>query len=673
MELPAPINHRKNLQALLASVYPALNVPGIATASFLRDRAILAPRNDDVKEINQTSLEMFPGQHIEYLAADVAIEQENEQPHLVPSYPTDTLNSLDPSSLPPFLLMLKIGAPIMLLRNIAPKDGLCNGVRLIVKRCATRVIEAIILTGDKAGNTVFIPRITLTPFVAELAIPMSIYGVRVSGVMTNSPFMLNVDCDMFANNAQVVLHAMCLLLGSENEREIAYVQCPQHFYGGIKDDPFGASSLIVLQECLESEESKDLSMEEPVAFIEEMLFTGYHQMMQRYKERTTLAMGSKKKEAIRAKFGCSAQVVKSASQTLFGSHEKLNCPNDITRSLKIATQVADCSYESDTLWGTKIGWLYGSTAEDVLTGLQIHARGWRSAYLSPERSAFLGCAPFAGPAVMTQQKRWATGLLEVLFSKNSPILATIKANLKFRQCLSYLYINIWGLRSIPELCYVVLPAYCLLPNTYIFPKVSENAFWIAISLVAIYNLTTLSEYLHCGFSVKVWWNNQRMSRITATTAWLFGVLSVVLKLIGQSDTVFEITRKDQGDDGTNTNPGQFTFDDSPVFVPGTALVLLHVTALVLWSLGIHSHGQTALGAGLGEVICSLLVLLNFLPFLLGFFGKGSYGIHSLINNLYISGFGGTLRSLLQKGFHGLRFVGESLIGFFVTRMFSRTE
>ncbi|PIA57160.1 hypothetical protein AQUCO_00600115v1 [Aquilegia coerulea] len=173
MELPAPINHRKNLQSLLASVYPALNVSGIATSSFLRDRAILAPRNDDVKEINQTSLEMFLGQHIEYLAADVAIEQENEQPHLVPSYPTDTLNSLDPSSLPPFRLMLKIGAPIMLLRNIAPKDGLCNGVRLIVKRCANRVIEAIILTGDKAGNTIFIPRITLTPSVAELAIPMS--------------------------------------------------------------------------------------------------------------------------------------------------------------------------------------------------------------------------------------------------------------------------------------------------------------------------------------------------------------------------------------------------------------------------------------------------------------------------------------------------------------------
>ncbi|PIA29310.1 hypothetical protein AQUCO_06100079v1 [Aquilegia coerulea] len=116
---------------------------------------------------------MFPGDYVEYLAGDKAIEQEDDQPHIVPTYTTDTLNSLDPSSLPPFRLRLKMGTPIMLLRNIAPRDDLCNGSRLIVKRCATRVIEATILTGDKAGNTVFIPRITLSPSSTKLGIPMS--------------------------------------------------------------------------------------------------------------------------------------------------------------------------------------------------------------------------------------------------------------------------------------------------------------------------------------------------------------------------------------------------------------------------------------------------------------------------------------------------------------------
>lgn len=74
---------------------------------------------------------------------------------------------------------------------------------------------------------------------------------RVSGVMTNAPFMLNVDCDMFANNPKVILHAMCLLLGVQNDKDSGYVQCPQYFYDGIKDDPF-ANQMVVLHEVSHS-------------------------------------------------------------------------------------------------------------------------------------------------------------------------------------------------------------------------------------------------------------------------------------------------------------------------------------------------------------------------------------------------------------------------------------
>ena len=108
-----------------------------------------------------------------YLATDKLLE-EDELDHAITNwYPTEYLNSLDPSGLPPFKLELKNGCPIILLRNIAPKDGLCNGTRLQVVKCTSRVLEARILTGDKSGNLVLIPRISLNPSSSELPFQMS--------------------------------------------------------------------------------------------------------------------------------------------------------------------------------------------------------------------------------------------------------------------------------------------------------------------------------------------------------------------------------------------------------------------------------------------------------------------------------------------------------------------
>ena len=72
--------------------------------------------------------------------------------------------------------------------------------------------------------------------------------------MTNAPFMLNVDCDMFANNPQVVLHAMCILLGVKDETDCGFVQFPQQFYDGLKDDPFG-NQMVVMTKVSKSHHS----------------------------------------------------------------------------------------------------------------------------------------------------------------------------------------------------------------------------------------------------------------------------------------------------------------------------------------------------------------------------------------------------------------------------------
>ncbi|KAL6550364.1 hypothetical protein OROMI_020852 [Orobanche minor] len=51
----------------------------------------------------------------------------------------------------------------MLLRNINPSEGLCNGTRLICRHLDRNILGAEIVSGQHAGEFVFIPRIPLEP------------------------------------------------------------------------------------------------------------------------------------------------------------------------------------------------------------------------------------------------------------------------------------------------------------------------------------------------------------------------------------------------------------------------------------------------------------------------------------------------------------------------------
>ncbi|PIA36820.1 hypothetical protein AQUCO_03200058v1 [Aquilegia coerulea] len=78
-------------------------------------------------------------------------------------YPTEFLNSLNPHGFPPFSLMVKSRSRlIILLRDLAHIDRMCTGTRLMVTQCANQYIQAKILTENKPGEIVVLPRITLT-------------------------------------------------------------------------------------------------------------------------------------------------------------------------------------------------------------------------------------------------------------------------------------------------------------------------------------------------------------------------------------------------------------------------------------------------------------------------------------------------------------------------------
>ncbi|KAJ8481437.1 hypothetical protein ONZ45_g15318 [Pleurotus djamor] len=148
--------------ALIETVYPQIDGFTPPPEYFL-DRIILAARNGDVDGLNSTILDRMGGDSLKYTSADSIENETGDQTQRVNEIPVEYLRTLNAPGLPPGELELKLGCPLILLRNIAPARGLCNGTRLILRRASDRVLEVEIMGGRFHGEVTFIPRITLTP------------------------------------------------------------------------------------------------------------------------------------------------------------------------------------------------------------------------------------------------------------------------------------------------------------------------------------------------------------------------------------------------------------------------------------------------------------------------------------------------------------------------------
>ena len=85
------------------------------------DKAILTPRNETVDEINAYTISQTDGVSRDYFSSDSFEISETRSDQNDTLYAVEYLNSLEFSGLPSHKLTLKVGAPIMLLRNINQK------------------------------------------------------------------------------------------------------------------------------------------------------------------------------------------------------------------------------------------------------------------------------------------------------------------------------------------------------------------------------------------------------------------------------------------------------------------------------------------------------------------------------------------------------------------------
>jgi len=111
---------------LIEKVFPKLN-ENCTSADYMRERVILSTTNGHVDAMNAIIIEKFPRDEKVFYNFD-SVDDDTRN-----NYPLDFLNSITPNRLPPHELKVKKDCYVILLRNLDPHNGLCNGTRLVIR------------------------------------------------------------------------------------------------------------------------------------------------------------------------------------------------------------------------------------------------------------------------------------------------------------------------------------------------------------------------------------------------------------------------------------------------------------------------------------------------------------------------------------------------------------
>ncbi|CAN6441886.1 unnamed protein product [Victoria cruziana] len=489
--------------------------------------------------------------------------------------------------------------------------------------------------------------------------------IRVSAVLTNGAYLLNVDCDHYFNNSKALREAMCFMMDPALGKKTCYVQFPQRFDGIDLHDRYANRNIvffdinmkgldgiqgpvyvgtgccfnrqalygydpllteadlepnIVLKSCCgprkKGKNKKYIDKKRQVKRSESSIpifnMEDIEEGVEGFDDERSLLMSQK---SLEKRFGQSPVFIASTFMENGGIPPSTN-PASL---LKEAIHVISCGYEDKTEWGKEIGWIYGSVTEDILTGFKMHARGWISIYCMPPRPAFKGSAPINLSDRLNQVLRWALGSVEILLSRHCPIWYGYSGRLKMLERLAYINTIVYPLTSIPLIAYCVLPAICLLTGKFIIPEISNYASaWFILLFISI-AATGILELRWSGVGIEDWWRNEQFWVIGGTSAHLFAVFQGLLKVLAGIDTNFTVTSKATDDDGDFAE--LYVFKWTSLLIPPTTVLVINLVGVVAGVSYAINSGYQSWGPLFGKLFFALWVIVHLYPFLKGLLGR----------------------------------------------------
>lgn len=414
-----------------------------------------------------------------------------------------------------------------------------------------------------------IPRVVYVSRERRPSLPHKFKGgalntlLRVSGLISNGPYVLAVDCDMYCNDPSSAKQAMCFFLDPETSKYIAFVQFPQMFHNLSKKDIYDNQSRTAFKtmwQGMDGLRGPGLSG------------TG------NYLNRSALLFGSpvqKDDYLLDAQnyFGKSTTYIESLKAIRGQQTIKKNLSKE--EILREAQVVASSSYESNTKWGTEIGFSYGILLESTITGYLLHSRGWKSAYLYPKTPCFLGCAPTDIKEGMLQLVKWLSELCLFAVSKYSPFTYGF-SRMSAIHNFTYCFMSISSIYAIGFILYGIVPQVCFLKGIPVFPKVTDPWFAVFAFLYVATQIQHLIEVISGDGSVSMWWDEQRIWILKSVTS-LFAMTEAVKKWFGLNKKKFNLSNKAIDTDKEKIKKyeqGRFDFQGAALYMSPMVVLLI---------------------------------------------------------------------------------------------------
>ncbi|KAG9451679.1 hypothetical protein H6P81_004583 [Aristolochia fimbriata] len=487
--------------------------------------------------------------------------------------------------------------------------------------------------------------------------------VRASAIMSNGPFILNLDCDHYIYNSQAMREGMCFMMDRGGDR-ICYVQFPQRFEGIDPSDRYANHNTVFFDVNMRALDG----IQGPVYVGTGCLFRrvalyGFDpprskedhpgccsccfsrrkkQSASVHEENRALRMGGDDNDdentalsALPKKFGNSSFLIDSIPVAEFQGRPladhpavkngrppgALTIPRDLLDASTVAEAISviSCWYEDKTEWGQRVGWIYGSVTEDVVTGYRMHNRGWRSVYCVTKRDAFRGTAPINLTDRLHQVLRWATGSVEIFFSRNNALLASPR--MKFLQRVAYFNVGIYPFTSFFLIVYCFLPALSLFSGQFIVQSLNVTFLCYLLAITLTLCMLAVLEIKWSGIELEEWWRNEQFWLIGGTSAHVAAVLQGLLKVIAGIEISFTLTSKSAGDDDDDEFADLYVVKWTSLMIPP---IVIMMTNLIAIAVGVSRTVYSVIPQWsklLGGVFFSFWVLAHLYPFAKGLMGR----------------------------------------------------